>query len=78
MNEELPVGAKLRLPRSAQLTVRLVAIGSGANRPTVFNNAKSFAASTFTTVMPKRYLVILNYLRLGSDKVRFVQRLMAA
>jgi hypothetical protein len=31
-------------------TVRLAAIGSGANRPTAFNQARSFAASTFTTV----------------------------
>jgi hypothetical protein len=30
-------------------TVRLAAIGSGANRPTAFNQARSFAASTFTT-----------------------------
>ena len=29
-------------------TVRLAAIGSGANRPTAFNQARSFAASTFT------------------------------
>jgi hypothetical protein len=32
-------------------TVRLAAIGSGANRPTAFNKARSFAASTFTTKM---------------------------
>jgi len=31
-------------------TVRLAAIGSGANPPTAFNKAKSFAAFTFTTV----------------------------
>ncbi len=31
-------------------TVRLAAIGSGANRPTAFNKARSFAASTFTTL----------------------------
>ena len=31
-------------------TMRLAAIGSGANRPTAFNQARSFAASTFTTV----------------------------
>jgi hypothetical protein len=29
-------------------TVRLAAIGSGANRPTAFNKARSFAESTFT------------------------------
>jgi hypothetical protein len=31
-------------------TVRLAAMGKGLNAPTAFNKAKSFAASTFTTV----------------------------
>jgi len=31
-------------------TVRLAAMGSGANRPTALSNTRSFAASTFTTV----------------------------
>src|ERR1017187_9285349 len=43
-------------------TVRLAAIGSGANRPTAFNKAKSFAASTFTTVAStKPALAVKNF-----------------
>jgi hypothetical protein len=33
-------------------TVRLAAMGKGLNAPTAFNKARSFAASTFTTVAP--------------------------
>jgi len=32
-----------------RFTGRLAAMGSGANRPPAFNNARSFAASTRTT-----------------------------
>jgi hypothetical protein len=34
--------------------VRLAAMGKGLNAPTAFNKAKSFAASTCTTVAPRR------------------------
>ncbi len=45
-----PNKLKLELPLPPGFTVRLAAMGNGVNFPAAFNKARSFAASTFTTV----------------------------